>query len=118
MRALLTAAILVALFATPATASIELEAGATFYDNGTCVEQNGAPGFGMPDGECITVADYDEMFSYENLSSIPSLTNPSLSIAEEAELEPDVSASERLLGIGLVDEPFTFFVTVDGQVMM
>lgn len=111
MRRLLTIITLSTLIATPAYADeVVLEEGAIFHQDGTCVEQDGAPGFGMPDGQCRTVADYDEMFGFANLSQIES-RSPAFegkSVAEVYNLKPDVLASERLLGEGLVEQPRSF----------
>ena len=72
-------------------------------------EIDGEAGFVTIDGSCMTPSRYDEMYSYENLSTIPSWYDPSISIAEAAGMVPDDTlASDRLLGIGLVEEPFTF----------
>ncbi len=105
-----TAIVVAVLLALPAAAYADIvyEEGATF-DGGLCWEADGTEGFTTPDGQCVTPADYAEMFSYENLSQIPSLTNPELSIAEEAGITPDsLPADERLLGVGLVERPATF----------
>ncbi len=99
-RIIMAIAIVIAL--TAAT-----EPGATF-DEGTCWEADGTQGAAMPDGQCVTPADYDAMFSVENLSTIPSITNPDLAVAEEANLVDDGPASERVNGAGLVDEPESF----------
>ena len=95
---IMTAATLVfALTALPAMgAAPELEAGATFFDNGTCVEADGAEGIAMLDGSCVTTADYDVMYGYENLAEVASSTDPTVSIAEEYNMTPDAPvASER-----------------------
>lgn len=86
----------------------------------TCADEvTGEPGLPNGTGECITPAEYDALFSYENLSTIPSLTNPSLSIAEEAGLEPtSPAASDRPLGVGLVETTFTFRELVTGNVAL
>lgn len=119
MRTLLTAAILVALMATPVIAdTVLLEEGVTFYDDGTCIEADGTPGLSSADGSCVTAADYDEMFSYENLSTIPSQNDSTKSVAEVYDINLEVPASLRLLGIGLVDEPFTFRVLANGLVIL
>ncbi len=97
------AIIVVAALAANVEKADALEPGAVFYDNGTCIEADGTEGLSAADGECVTAADYDEMFSYENLSTIPSLTQPDMSIAEEVGLEPEPAASERPLGSGLVE---------------
>ena len=87
--------------------TVGLEEGATF-DGGVCWEADGTEGFSHYDGECITPADYDAMFSFEALDAIPSVIFPDRSIAEVAGITPDPPASERLLGVGLVAEPRTF----------
>ena len=103
-------ALTVTMFATPALADIAFEDGATFHDNGSCHEHDGTAGIGTADGQCMTPADYDEIFSIENLNSVETL-NPfdgDTSVAEAAGLTDDGPASVRELGAGLVDVPFTF----------
>lgn len=114
-RLLVTVVAILIVTATPVSA---LEEGATFYDNGTCVEVDGTPGLSAGDGSCVTVADYDEMFSFENLSTVPSIIDPSISIAEEAGLDPEVPASLRLLGRGLVEVPRTYRELVNWLVLV
>ena len=88
--------------------TIDLEPGATF-DGGICWEADGTEGIAMYDGQCMTPADYDAIYSFENLSNVPSISDPSVSIAEHYEMTPDVvTPSDRPLGEGLVAEPFTF----------
>jgi hypothetical protein len=100
--------IAIALVVLTSMFTIDLEPGATF-DGGVCWEANGTEGMSMPDGQCMTPADYDAIFSFENLDSIPSLTPGSTqSLAAEAGLVDDGPASERMLGEGLVTVPFTF----------
>lgn len=103
-RTIVVAATAVAMLVTPAAASaVDLEPGATFYEDGSCQEADGTPGQSMPDGQCVTIEDYDYLFSFEALDAIPSLTQPELSIAEEAGItSEDNPASERILGAGLV----------------
>jgi hypothetical protein len=108
-RVIAAAVTVLALVASPVAASgPTLEEGATFFDNNTCVEADGATGFAGGDGQCVTAADYDVLYGFENLSVQPDTTNPEQSIAETYGLVDDgVSASDRKLGVGLVDEPFT-----------
>jgi hypothetical protein len=121
----IAAALTVALTAAPAAADIELEAGATF-DGGICWEADGTEGIATFDGQCLTPADYDAIYSFENLSQLPTAQTcwPGTgcavgdagveSIAESAGMTPaDDPASERPLGDGLVDEPFTFVEAVE-----
>jgi hypothetical protein len=107
LQHLIAAAIVAAAFLNPAAAFAET--GATHYEDGSCQEADGTPGQSMPDGSCVTIADYDQMFSYENLSTVPSAINPDLSIAEEAGMVPDtVPPSQRDLGGGVTAEPHRF----------
>ena len=106
---------LTALLATPALAD---EGEITFNGDGTCVEADGTLGLSTFDDLCITAADYDLIFGYENLSTIPSHVFPTRSVAEVYNIDSDVPASLRLLGIGVVDEPFTYWETVNGLVML
>ena len=104
-----TAAALAAVALITSAYTVDYEPGATFYEDGSCQEADGTPGQTQPDGQCLTIADYDEMFSYENLNTVPSIINPDLSIAEEAGLDPaDVTPpSQRVLGNN-VSEPHRF----------
>lgn len=96
-------------------AEIVLEEGATFTEDGRCYEADGTPGMGAADGQCITEADYNELYSYENLAATPSAADPTQSIAERYGMVDDgVPAAERVLGGGLT-EPFTFAQLVNGQ---
>ena len=111
-KTIVVAATAVAMLATPAAASadVDLEPGATFYEDGSCNEADGTPGQSMPDGQCFTIADYDETYSYENLSKFPSLSPLYDTLADEAGLEmgDDEPASERELGDGVTDRPHRF----------
>jgi hypothetical protein len=111
MRTLITAAIMVALLATPA---IALEEGVTAHGDGTCTEADGSKGLTQGDGECITAADYDVMFGIENLSTIPSLIDPSLSVTDVWDLDPTIKPTDRVLGVGLVDVLATYPAILDG----
>lgn len=103
----------------PAAAQIELEEGATF-DGGICWEADGTEGITTFDGQCMTPADYDEIYSFENLDSIPHCPQDNFdctleeepSIAEYYEIAPPEidpkPASERIIGEGVAAEPFTF----------
>ena len=104
---LVAAAATVALLATPAVASADdISAGCTD-------EVTGEAGLLRYDGECVTPAEYDAIFSFENLDSIQSLTDPTQSIAAEAGIvDDDAPASERPLGDGVTAEPFTFVGTL------
>lgn len=105
----------VAISATAAFGEIELEEGATF-DGGICWEADGTEGISTFDGQCLTPADYDAIYSYENLSSIPAVedcwpgtpcdvdTEGVRSIAEVYDIQPDDDpASDRPIGTGLVE---------------
>ena len=111
-KTIVVAATAVAMLATPAAASadVDLEPGATFYEDGSCNEADGTPGQSQPDGQCFTIADYDEMFSYQNLDTFPSYFDPDVSVAVEAGLDPtdETPASERELGDGVTDRPHRF----------
>ena len=76
---------------------VVLENGATFFENGTCVEADGTPGLSQMDGACVTAADYDEMFSYENLSTVETFDpfDGDTTVAEKYSIEPESRASER-----------------------
>ena len=103
MKRTITALLVVGLLAVPAAATAS-EEGATFYEDGSCQEQDGTPGTSMIDGACFTIADYDYLYSFEYLDSVQSLTDPTQSIAAEAGLtDADNPASERILGAGLVE---------------
>jgi len=98
----------IAVLAVP-TAAAAAEEGATFYEDGSCNEADGTPGQSQPDGECFTIADYDEMFSFKALSEAPSYFNPGVSVAEEAGIVDDETPpSERPLGEGVTAEPHRF----------
>ena len=97
---------IIAAIALATVLTIATEPGATF-DGPTCWEADGTEGMSTYYGQCVTPADYDALFSYANLSTIPSAHDPSTSIAEEAGLVDDGPASERILGVG-VAVPFTF----------
>lgn len=90
-RIIATAVLTVGLTAAPALAD---EEGATF-DGGICWEADGTEGLTRYDGECVTPADYDEIFSFENLSNEPSTVFDGRSVAEVYGLTPNVRASER-----------------------
>ena len=99
------ALIWVAISAVAAVADIELEDGATF-DGGVCWEADGTEGISAFDGQCITPADYDAIFSYENLSTIVGLQagDEGRTIAEIYDIQPeDDPASDRPIGEGLVE---------------
>ena len=103
-KTIVVAATAVAMLATPVAASaVEREPGATFFEDNSCQEADGTPGLTGYDGQCVTADDYDYLFSFEALDSIQSLTQPDLTVAEEAGItSEDNPASERILGAGLV----------------
>lgn len=108
----LVAAALVFLLVGMAYGDVPLEEGALF-DGGICWEADGTEGISTAWGDCMTPADYSETFSFENLASIPSRSNPEISIAEEAGLVRDgTEAADRELGAGVVAETFTFRAVV------
>ena len=106
MKALATMIVIaMLLIAAPAMAT---ETGVTFNDDGTCTEADGTAGLGMMTGDCITPADYDLLFSYENLEATPSqISGSDQSIAAEAGIVDD-TPSERPVGEGLIEEGWTF----------
>ena len=81
-----------------------LVAAPAMADN-TC-EVDGEAGLTTAWGECMTPSLYDELFSYDNLSGIASLTSDQ-SIAAEAGIVDD-TPSERPVGEGLIEEGWTF----------
>lgn len=112
-----TAALVLTFAATPALADMEWEAGAEFDEVNHVCTQDGVAGVTTPDRQCMTPADYDEIFSYKNLSEIPigdewnGTSLEGLSIAEAYDIQPPAvdptPPSKRTLGEG-VAEPFTF----------
>ena len=106
-RLIIAAALIVGMLPTAALATEDISVG--------CLDEvTGEAGLRNATGECITPAEYDALFSFENLSTIPSIIDPTVSIAEEAGLVDDgVPASERILGAG-VSDPFTFREVVNG----
>ncbi len=80
--------LLIIMIAVLSIAAVPLEDGAVFNGDGTCTEADGT--------QCVTPADYDVMFSYENLSSV--LTqypfDGDTTVAEQYNIEPGI-ASER-----------------------
>ena len=74
---------------------------------GPC-EVDGEQGIEMYDGTCMTPSLYDETFGAEALAEVPSLAIPEQSVAEVYNLQSAPVASQRLIGVGLVEEPFTF----------
>ena len=100
-------AIAVLIFASFLT--IELEEGATF-DGGICWEADGTEGISHYDGQCVTPADYDAMYSYENLSTVVALASATTSYPDDATIAEiygitpeDDPASDRPIGVGLVE---------------
>lgn len=90
-------AFLLAGIATAKADEVQLEEGATF-DGGICWEADGTEGIATIDGQCMTPADYDEMFSYENLEATPMWRNPEVSVAEAYGITPDSpKASDRAI---------------------
>ena len=90
---------------------IVLEDGATF-DGGVCWESDGTAGIAMLDGSCVTPADYDELYSYETLEDTASRTQPTLSVAAEAGVDPEPRASVRPRFFGGVEYPsYAVYVT-------
>lgn len=104
------ALIWVAISVVPALGEVDLEPGATF-DGGICWEADGTEGISAFDGQCVTPADYDAIFSYENLSQTESSRSgdEGKSIAEVYEMVPeDDPASDRPIGVGVSSDMRTF----------
>lgn len=99
MKRLIATALLTTALCTAALPAIASDS--------SCIGESGSVGVTTAWGECMTPELYNERFSLENLSQIPSALDPSKSIAEEAGLTDDGPAAERVLGTGLVEE-FTF----------
>jgi len=106
-------ALTIGLFLAAQTEADALEPGATF-DGGICWESDGTAGIAMADGECITPADYDVLFGFDNLDQVESLTSPGVSIAAEAGIDPSgPQASYRPRVVGSVTyEPFVDYVWI------
>ncbi len=66
----------------------------------TVLANDDCNGIIMYDGVCMTVDLYNETFSFENLSTVPSLAFPDLSVAEVYDIVND--------GIEAADRPRTF----------
>ncbi len=77
------------------TQPVVIEAGATFLDNGVCVEADGTTGLSMADGQCVTPADYDIMFGYDVLSQTPTFDpfDGDQTVAEAYDIQPDVAST-------------------------
>ena len=119
MRAtILTIAILLLAAAPAAAGEIVLEPGATF-DGGVCWEADGTEGISSFDGQCVTPADYDILFSYEALAAAPSGIE-GVSVAEAYGVTADAApASERRLVFQGVDYgTFASYVTAAHQVAL
>ncbi len=74
-----------------------------FNEDGTCTDEAGNPGVWSVTPPCYSADVYDEAFSIENLSVVYGETK-----VETWNLDPTIQPSDRLLGVGLVREPFTF----------
>ena len=73
-----------------------IEDGVTFYHDGTCVEADGDVGLWSFTPPCFTTDVYDEVFSAENLATVPSWFDPDVSVAEAVGLVGDTTpASDR-----------------------
>ena len=86
----------------------------TFNPDGTCVTDAGDPGFWSADETCITAQVFDEVMSAEALSEVPSLTIDGASVTEVYDLQDTPVASERPLGVGLVDDPVSYKQLLSG----
>jgi hypothetical protein len=80
-----------------------LGGGAVYNEDGTCTDAEGNPGVWSVTPPCYTAEVYDEAFSVENLAEVYGDEK-----VETWNLDPTIQPSERLLGVGLVREPFTF----------
>lgn len=65
------------------------------------------PGFVMFDGTCMTVSRYNDMFSPESLAVVPSLVDPTRSVADVYAV-PATPAATRQIGQGVLVDTFTF----------
>lgn len=88
--------LIAAVFLSAVALADEPEVGATF-DGARCWEADGTEGVSTAWGECVTPADYDQTFSVEALSSVPSLTDPGRSVSDVYQLTvaSTTAASER-----------------------
>ena len=74
----------------------QFEAGAVFFTDGSCVEADGTWGLAEASGQCVTPADYDIIFGYENLASVENASTPGVSVADAYGITADeVRASDR-----------------------
>jgi len=115
MRTIITTLLLLLMVAAPAGA-LELEPGATF-DGGICWEADGTEGLSAPDGQCITPADYDEMFSVENLSTVPLHADPTVTVADAYGVTGQASERPRIF-MGVEYDSFAGVVTKAHQVAL
>ncbi len=76
---------------------------ATYNEDGTCTDAEGNPGVWSVGPPCYTAEVYDEAFSVENLAEVYGDET-----VDSWELDPVILPSDRLLGVGIVREPFTF----------
>lgn len=76
----------------------------------SCIDEvTGEAGLRQWDGDCITPAEYDAIFSPEALAEVESFSPEFETVAETLTVEEQaVPASERTLGRGVSSEPFTF----------
>ena len=97
---------------------IVLEPGATF-DGGICWEADGTEGVSMLDGSCMTPADYDRLYSYDNLATTFDLYTGE-SIADLYGITPDAApASVRpIVFMGVNYGTFATYVTNAHQVAL
>ncbi len=116
IRQVATITIIIVFTAATIVQAQAVEPGATFNGDGTCM-QDGEPGLSMADGQCVTAADYDAMFSYEALTQVESLipAYTGRSVADVYLIDPVIPASLRMLGVG-VGERCTFLELVGGRV--
>lgn len=70
-----------------------------------CVDDDGEPGIFHPVDGCITADVYNEMFSAESLSGVPSLVDPGRSVADvyQVPAQPDAADRPRMfMGVELL----------------
>lgn len=106
--------ILAAIVLTAAAVqAVELEEGATF-EGGVCWEADGTEGVAALDGQCVTPADYDELYSYEALAATPLHGNTGQTVAEAygiTEDSPKASVRARSF-MGSVEPTFVEYVAI------
>lgn len=108
---------LLVLFTRTASATIATEPGAVINDDGTCL-QDGQPGLVAIDGQCVTTDDYDDLFSQEALHAVPSLSDPSRSVAEVYGITAGPASTRVRVFQGVSQPTFAEYVTNAHQVAL